>query len=178
MQMDNVGLGIGFIVVTPVEFSPKTIMIDGINLYSYVLSNSITNRDPYGLFSFQDCGFCGDEKLEEMKKSIQNWCDTRLNEIQDSELRECIKKQCDETVIICSEGKPKRNNFAIPGRSGCTIKNLIPGWCKKIIISPEWWPDIKDRMSYGDVAIHEFAHNCTYRAHDKVGVPGTGGIVF
>ena len=71
MQMDNVGLGIGFIVVTPVEFSPKTIMIDGINLYSYVLSNSITNRDPYGLFSFQDCGFCGDEKLEEMKKSIQ-----------------------------------------------------------------------------------------------------------
>jgi RHS repeat-associated protein len=154
-------------------------------LYRYALSNPLRYTDPMGLFTVDSsCDPCinpirtnDNRSLSDIiRKEVAAACESKLDAIQDVNLRDCIQGSCDNGNIKCSLGEDDDlcSDITVAGYTA----NAWFHWFRKmglfepireLYICGAFLPNFEGDV--GGTAIHEWAHGCGWNP-DGVDIPG------
>lgn len=157
------------------------------NLYLYGSNRPTIARDPLGLFEIDEkscaCsspgimigpgggGAPGFKLVDVLRLETKNWCETRLGQIGDPVLRNCIFASCFFGKIQCLNHCPmNRAGQAALGSPAIRPDTNVATFCK------DSWVNFPGGFGYGSgetgaVIIHEWAHGCGWKDCGRGGVP-------
>ena len=157
------------------------------SVYGYALGNPLRLVDPLGLFTVDgSCDSCVHPILARDNRNLTSiisretsaWCRSRLSEIVDINLRDCIEESCIKGRVVCD------NSCGNPADLGYTRfgGRALAHWLRRSGIVPIIRTAVlcsNNSVNFageaGNTVIHEWAHGCGYDADDEP-VPGIPGI--
>lgn len=156
----------------------------GPSTYGYVGQDPLSFVDPSGLVRMAKCDSCDNNIMIEAERSSNEWCQERVLKgvIKDTKLRNCIKKRCESTEIVCDPKCPKYRCGAGPDDPNARV-TTARGHSQdddpsKITLCISEKPAAG---GWGSTTVHEFSHTCrtskgtNWNHGDDMGVPNDPG---
>jgi RHS repeat-associated protein len=149
--------------------------------FQYALQNPLRFIDPRGLYTVDgSCKAC--EALDPGAKNLSEYiiaetslfCKTKLNEVTDVSLRNCIEESCRIGRVQCENCNDLGEGGSVSGPAILAIpalRKMFPIRTATVCLNF----NLNYKGEAGNTVIHEWAHGCGYNPDDG-NLPGIPGI--